>query len=106
MLFVVVSRCFLLFVCLFVWLYVGWLFFFLVCCFVGLFVGLLVPCKHIENTRDFRDFVENAGNGARCCLDSFSGRCRRGHLKFSSLGSPGGKVKKKHWKDPRGENRG
>ena len=24
----------------------------------------------------------------KCCLDSFSGRCRRGYLKFPSLGSP------------------
>ena len=29
-------------------------------------------------------------NGAKCCLDSFSGRSRRGYLKFPSLGSPHG----------------
>ena len=39
---------------------------------------------------------KNADNGAKCCLDTFSGRRRRGCLKFPSLGKPppGGNVKK------------
>ena len=47
--------------------------------------------------RDLDDFVEkNAANGAKCRLDSFSGRRGRGYLKFPSLGGPprGGKDKK------------
>ena len=39
---------------------------------------------------------KNADNGAKCRLDSFSGRRRRGYLKFPSLGGPhaGEKIKK------------
>ena len=51
---------------------------------------------HFKKTRDLEDFVEkNADNGAKCRLDSFSGR-RRGYLKFPSLGGPhaGEKIKK------------
>ena len=46
---------------------------------------------------------KKGGNRGKCCLGSFSGRSRRGYLKFPSLGSPhAGKVKKNtHWKDPR-----
>ena len=48
---------------------------------------------HFKKTRDLEDFVENkADNGAKCRLDSFSGRRRRGYLKFPSLG--GGKCEK------------
>ena len=49
--------------------------------------------KHIQKTRDLGDFVKNIDNGAKCCLDSFSGRRRRGYLKFPSLGSPHGGEK-------------
>ena len=53
---------------------------------------------------------KNADNGAKCRLDSFSGRRRRGYLKFPSLGGPhaGEKIKKStHWEDPKGGgNRG
>ena len=51
----------------------------------------------LQKTRDLEDFVEkNADNGAKCRLDSFSGRRRRGYLKFPSLGGPhaGEKIKK------------
>ena len=54
------------------------------------------------------DFVEkNADNGAKCRLDSFSGRRRRrrrGYLKFPSLGGPhaGEQIKSTHWEDPKG----
>ena len=46
---------------------------------------------------------KNVDNGAKCCLDSFSGRRRSEYLKFPSLRSPhGGKSEKNtHWKDPR-----
>ena len=60
-------------------------------------------CKPIQETRDLEDFVEkNVDNGAKCCLDSFSGRRRRGCLNFPSLGSPhGGKCDKNTlWKNP------
>ena len=65
----------------------------------------------LQKTRDLEDFVEkNADNGAKCRLDSFSGRRRRGYLKFPSLGGPhAGEKRKKntHWEDPkRGGNRG
>ena len=62
-------------------------------------------CKRIQETRDLKDFVEkNVDNGAKCCLDSFSGRRRRGCLNFPSLGSPHGRKSEKntHWKDPTG----
>ena len=44
----------------------------------------------VYKTRDLEDFAEkNADNGAKCRLDSFSGRRRRrGYLKFPSLGGP------------------
>ena len=51
----------------------------------------------LQKTRDLEDFVEkHADNGAKCRLDSFSGRRRRGYLKFPSLGGPhaGEKIKK------------
>ena len=66
-------------------------------------------CKHIQKTRDLVDFVEKiAHNGAKCCLDSFSGRRSRGYLKFPSLGSPhGGEKWKKHpLEGSQGGNRG
>ena len=52
----------------------------------------------LQKTRDLDDFVErNADNGAKCRLDSFSGRRRRGYLKFPSLGGPHGRENiKKH----------
>ena len=52
---------------------------------------------HSKNT-GFGGFCgkKNADNGAKCRLDSFSGRRRRGCLKFPSLGGPhaGEKIKK------------
>ena len=47
----------------------------------------------------------NADNGAKCRLDSFSGRRRRGCLKFPSLGGPhaGEKIKKHPLGGSRGE---
>ena len=50
----------------------------------------------LQKTRDLEDFVEkNADNGAKCRLDSFSGRRRRrGFLTFPSLGGP--QKRKKH----------
>ena len=59
----------------------------------------------LQKTRDLEDFVEkNADNGAKCRLDSFSGRRRRGYLKFPSLGGPhAGEKIKKH---PLGGSRG
>ena len=54
--------------------------------------------------------TKNADNGAKYRLDSFSGRRRRGYLKFPSLGGPhAGEKRQKntHWEDPkRGGNRG
>ena len=63
----------------------------------------------LQKTRDLEEFVEkNADNGAKCRLDSSSGRRRRGCLKFPSLGGPhaGEKIKKHPLGGPRGGNRG
>ena len=54
---------------------------------------------------------KNADNGAKCRLDSFSGRRRCGYLKFPSLGGPhAGEKMKKHpvggSQKRRGGNRG
>ena len=58
----------------------------------------------LQKTRDLEDFVEkNADNGAKCRLDSFSGRRRRGCLKFPSLGSPHGEE---NIKQPLGGSQG
>ena len=54
-------------------------------------------CKHTSKNTGFGGFCgKNADNGAKCRLDSFSGRRRRGYLKFPSLGGPhaGEKIKK------------
>ena len=55
-------------------------------------------------------YGNKADNGAECRLDSFSGRRRRGYLKFPSLGGPhaGEKIKKKTpiGRIPRGGGRG
>ena len=53
-------------------------------------------CKHTSKNMGFGGFCgKNAENGAKCRLDSFSGRRRRGYLKFPSLGGhQGEKVKK------------
>ena len=54
-------------------------------------------CKHTSKNTGFGGFCgKNADNGAKCRLDSFSGRRRRGCLKFPSLGGPhaGEKIKK------------
>ena len=62
----------------------------------------------LQKTRDVEHFVEkNADNGAKCPLDSFSGRRRRGYLKFPSLGGPqaGGKIKKHQLGGNRGPGR-
>ena len=51
----------------------------------------------LPKTRGWEDFVEkHAANGAKCRLDSFSGRRRCGYLLFPSLGGPhaGEKIKK------------
>ena len=63
-------------------------------------------CKHTSKNTGFGGFCgKNADNGAKCRLDSFSGRRRRGYLKFPSLGGPHGgeKIKNTHWEDPKGE---
>ena len=66
--------------------------------------------KHANTTRDLNDFVgKNVDNGAKCCLDSFSGRRRRGYLKVPGLGrTHGGESEKNtHCQDRQGqENRG
>ena len=52
---------------------------------------------HISKNTGFGGFCgKNAANGAQCRLDSFSGRRRRGYLKFPSLGGPhaGEKIEK------------
>ena len=62
-------------------------------------------CKHIEKTRDLKDFApKKIDNGANCCLDSFSGRRRRGYWNPLAWEAPTkGKIKKNtHWKDPTG----
>ena len=55
-------------------------------------------CKHTSKNTGFSGFCKkkNADNGAKCLLDSFSGRCRLCYLKFPSLGGPhaGEKIKK------------
>ena len=54
-------------------------------------------CKHMQTHTGFGGFCgKNADNGAKCRLDSFSGRRHRGCLKFPSLGGPhaGEKIKK------------
>ena len=52
---------------------------------------------HSKNTGFGRFLGKNVDNGAKCCLNTFSGRRRRGCLKFPSLGSPHGREKwKKH----------
>ena len=62
---------------------------------------------HSKNTGFGAFYGKNVNNGATCCLDSFSGRRRRGYLKIPSLGSPHGKSEKNtHWKDFRGGNPG
>ena len=55
-------------------------------------------CKHTSKNTGFEGFCgKNTDNGAKCRLDSFSGRRRRGYLKFPSLGGPhGGENIKKH----------
>ena len=59
----------------------------------------------LQKTRALEDFVEkNADNGAKCRLDSFSGRRRRGCLKFPSLGGPHTDEKRK--KHPLGGSQG
>ena len=59
----------------------------------------------LQKTRDLEDFVEkNADNGAQCRLDSFSGRRRRGYLKFPSLGGP--HAEEKIEKHPLGGSQG
>ena len=44
--------------------------------------------KTRANYRMFVNGTKNADNGAKYRLDSFSGRRRRGYLKFPSLGGP------------------
>ena len=74
-----------------------------------------LPCfegKHCKNMQThFKKhgiwrilWQKNADNGAKCRLDSFSGRRRRGYLKFPSLGGPhaGEKIKHTHCADPQG----
>ena len=55
-------------------------------------------CKHTSKNTGVAGFCgKNADNGAKCRLDSFSGRRRRGYLKFPSLGGPhAGEKRKKH----------
>ena len=53
-------------------------------------------CNHTSKNTGFGGWKKNADNGAKCRLDSFSGRRHRGFLKFPSLGGPheGEKIKK------------
>ena len=66
-------------------------------CKLPCFEGKHCNANTLQKTRDLENFVEyNADNGAKCRLDSFSGRRRRGYLKFPSLGGPhtGEKIKR------------